>query len=94
MNMVTPEELVDDEEYEDIIEDIRDECTKYGTVKSVEIPRPIDGVEVPGLGKVFVEFSSTSESQTAQHNLAGRKFANRVVVTTFVDVDTYRRREF
>ena len=52
MNMVTPEELVDDDEYDDIIDDIRDECTKYGTVKSVEIPRPIEGVEVPGLGKV------------------------------------------
>jgi splicing factor U2AF subunit len=52
MNMVVPEELNDDEEYEDILEDIREECAKYGPVKSLEIPRPIDGVEVPGLGKV------------------------------------------
>ena len=56
MNMVTPDELVDDEEYEDIQEDIRQECSKYGRVRSLEIPRPIDGVEVPGLGKV--SFSS------------------------------------
>lgn len=52
MNMVVPEDLVDDEEYEDILDDIREECAKYGTVKSLEIPRPIEGVEVPGLGKV------------------------------------------
>lgn len=52
MNMIVPEELVDDEEYEEIIEDIRDECAKYGNVRSLEIPRPIEGVEVPGLGKV------------------------------------------
>jgi len=45
--------LNDDEEYEDILEDIREECAKYGPVKSLEIPRPIDGVEVPGLGKVW-----------------------------------------
>ena len=45
-------ELKDDEEYEDILEDIREECTKYGYVRSIEIPRPIDGVDVPGVGKV------------------------------------------
>ena len=30
MNMVSEEELRDDEEYEEILEDIRDECSKYG----------------------------------------------------------------
>ena len=30
MNMVTEDELKDDEEYEEILEDIRDECSKYG----------------------------------------------------------------
>lgn len=53
MNMVLPEELLDDEEYEEIVEDVRDECSKYGVVKSIEIPRPVDGVEVPGCGKVL-----------------------------------------
>lgn len=52
MNMVTPEDLVDDEEYEDILLDIKEECTKYGVIRSIDIPRPIEGVEVPGLGKV------------------------------------------
>lgn len=52
LNMVTPDELRDEEEYEDILEDIREECNKYGVVRSVEIPRPIEGVEVPGCGKV------------------------------------------
>lgn len=52
LNMVMPEELVDDEDYEEILEDIREECCKYGSVRSIEIPRPVDGVEVPGCGKV------------------------------------------
>jgi len=33
MNMVTPEELEDDDEYEDILEDVRDECNKLGKVR-------------------------------------------------------------
>ena len=52
LNMVTEEELRDEEEYEDILEDIREECSKYGDVRSLEIPRPLPGVDVPGVGKV------------------------------------------
>jgi len=44
--------------------------------------------------QIFVEFASIDDSQKAQQSLAGRKFANRVVVTSFFDVDKYHRREF
>ncbi|KAJ8005124.1 hypothetical protein DPEC_G00143390 [Dallia pectoralis] len=94
MNMVAPEELVDEEEYEEIVEDVRDECSKYGQVKSIEIPRPVDGLEVPGTGKIFVEFMSVFDSQKAMQGLTGRKFANRVVVTKYCDPDAYHRRDF
>lgn len=52
MNMVSEEDLMDDDDYEDILDDIRMECSKYGFVKSIDIPRPIKGVDVPGIGKV------------------------------------------
>lgn len=110
LNMVVEEELKDEvifrlvelsgdtlvfqEEYEDILEDIREECSKFGEVKSLEIPRPVPGVEVPGLGKVFIEFTSSSDCQAAQLSLTGRKFSNRVVVTSYFDPDKYHRREF
>ncbi|KAM9434955.1 U2 small nuclear RNA auxiliary factor 2b isoform 1-T1 [Clarias gariepinus] len=94
MNMVAPEELIDDDEYEEIIEDVRDECSKYGQVKSIEIPRPVDGLEVPGTGKIFVEFTTVYDSQKAMQALTGRKFANRVVVTKYCDPDAYHRRDF
>ena len=35
-----------------IMEDVREECEKYGDVTSLEIPRPVDGLPVPGVGKV------------------------------------------
>lgn len=40
--------------FADIVEDVREECGKYGVVRSIEIPRPIKGVEIPGLGKVYL----------------------------------------
>ncbi|KAM9779701.1 splicing factor U2AF 65 kDa subunit-like [Neosynchiropus ocellatus] len=94
LNMVMPEELVDDEDYEEILEDIRDECCKYGSVRSIEIPRPVKGVEVPGCGKIFVEYVSAADCQKAMQALTGRKFANRVVVTKYYDPDMYHRHEF
>ena len=60
LNMVTEEELRDEEEYEDILEDIREECSKYGEVRSLEIPRPLPGVDVPGVGKVKYSDSSVA----------------------------------
>lgn len=94
LNMVTPEELQDEEEYEDILEDVRDECNKLGKVNSLEIPRPVPGTDVPGVGKIFVEFCNSTDSQNACKALSGRKFANRVVVTSYYDPDRYHRREF
>ena len=94
LNMVVPEELVDEEEYEDILEDIREECGRFGEVRSIEIPRPVSGVDVLGCGKVFIEFGTSMECQKAQHALTGRKFSNRVVVTSYFDPDKYHRREF
>ncbi|XP_055732143.1 splicing factor U2AF 65 kDa subunit-like isoform X4 [Salvelinus fontinalis] len=94
MNMVAVEELLDDEEYEEIVEDVRGECSKYGQVKSIEIPRPLDGLEVPGTGKIFVEFMTLFDSQKAMQALTGRKFANRMVVTKYCDPDAYHRRDF
>lgn len=38
--MVTAEELVDEQDYQDILEDIREECEKYGPVDGLRIPRP------------------------------------------------------
>jgi len=93
LNMVVEEELVDEEEYEDILEDIREECGKFGEVKSIEIPRPVPGVEVPGCGKVFIEFANSNDCQAAQLSLTGRKFSNRVVVTSYYNPEKYHRRE-
>lgn len=40
LNCVTAEELVDPEEYQEIVEDMRDECSRYGKVVDMRIPRP------------------------------------------------------
>jgi len=41
LNMVTADDLTDDQEYSDLFEDIKEECSNYGTVEDLRIPRPV-----------------------------------------------------
>lgn len=41
LNMVVTEDLVDDQEYADIYEDVMEECSKHGIVVDLRIPRPV-----------------------------------------------------
>ncbi|KLO17970.1 hypothetical protein SCHPADRAFT_141264 [Schizopora paradoxa] len=41
LNMVTTDDLVDDQEYEEIYEDIKEECASHGPIEDLRIPRPV-----------------------------------------------------
>ena len=41
LNVVTPEDLVDDQEYGDIYEDVKEECSSYGAIEDLRIPQPV-----------------------------------------------------
>ncbi|TRY77653.1 hypothetical protein DNTS_005800 [Danionella cerebrum] len=47
LNVIDDNHLYNDDEYEDVIEDMKEECQKYGTVVSLLIPK-----ENPGKGQV------------------------------------------
>ena len=41
LDMVTPEDFVDDQEYGGIYEDVKEESSRYGAVEDLHIPWPI-----------------------------------------------------
>lgn len=68
----------------EICEDIQEECEKYGKVIEMKIPRPSGGSrQSNGVGKIFIKYESTDGARKALQALAGRKFQDRTVVTTF-----------
>ncbi|XP_026433017.1 splicing factor U2af large subunit B-like isoform X2 [Papaver somniferum] len=82
--VVTADELKDDEEYEDILEDMRVEGGKFGTLMNIVIPRPQpNGEPSPGLGKVFMEYNDVEGSSKARAGLNGRRFGGNQVVAVF-----------
>jgi splicing factor U2AF 65 kDa subunit len=94
MNMVTKEELANDEDYEDIYEDVMEECANFGKVTNLTIPRPIEGSEIPGVGKILVEYADTESAQKAQESLAGRVFGGRAVITSYLTEEAYLRQDY
>ena len=92
-NMVTSAEVNDDNEFEDIVEDVRGECSTYGTVLQVLIPRSKEGFPHEVEGHVFVEFLSSSEAARAALALSGRKFADRLVAVDYYDEQKFAERQ-
>ena len=80
-NLVTDEEIDgDDEEFEEIVMDVRDECGKYGSVEEVSIPR-----SGHWKGNAFVQFSSPDSAKAAIDALRKRIFDGRQVIAVAVE---------
>jgi len=62
LNMVSVDELRDEDEYAGVLQDVREECEKFGTVLNVTIPRPPPAPkEVNQNRSIFDEFEPTPE---------------------------------
>ncbi|KAK4674137.1 hypothetical protein QC763_117810 [Podospora pseudopauciseta] len=90
LNMVTADELMDNDDYEEIRDDVQEECEKFGKIVSLKIPRPVGGSrQSAGVGKIFIKFENHEAANKALRALAGRKFADRTVVTTYFPEENF-----
>lgn len=87
---------IDDEsKYKEISEDIKIECSKYGKVLDVFMPRKdIDDNILPGNGNAYVEFSTVDECKQARKFLVGSRFNNRIVTMVYFSEEKYKNRDF
>jgi splicing factor U2AF 65 kDa subunit len=84
LNMVTEEDLATDEDYHGLLEEVREECRKFGELLEVRIPRAASATIAPGaVGKVYLSYAAPSDAARAQQELAGRQFGAQVVETSF-----------
>ncbi|XP_043708876.1 splicing factor U2af large subunit B-like isoform X5 [Telopea speciosissima] len=93
--VVNADELKDDEEYEDIMEDMRAEGGKYGNLANVAIPRPGPNGELsPGVGKVFLEYADVDGATKARQGLNGRRFGGNVVTANYYPENKFSQGEY
>mmetsp|Transcript_12637 Transcript_12637/g.18978 ORF Transcript_12637/g.18978 Transcript_12637/m.18978 type:complete len:456 (+) Transcript_12637:97-1464(+) len=88
-NMLTKEDLQSDQDYEEILEDTKDECSGFGSLVKVEIPR-----SGPGEGKIFLQYVSASDATKAIEGLRGRTFDGRKVAAVYFSEEKFSKGDY
>ncbi|CAM9503767.1 unnamed protein product [Pylaiella littoralis] len=91
-NVVTPEELSDDDAQKEVVEDMTEECSKYGTVAAIEIPHV--GGAGAGVGFVFVKFHTREDAQKAKKGFGSRTFDGKSVDATYFPEEQFAAKAF
>ncbi|EGR32741.1 u2 snrnp auxilliary splicing factor, putative [Ichthyophthirius multifiliis] len=96
LNMCSPEDLFEDDIYNEIYQDVQSECEKIGPIEKVEIVRPckMTGICPPSVGKIFVKFKYLLKAKRARHVLNGRTYNKRTVVASFYPEEKFDCKEF
>ncbi|CAK90407.1 unnamed protein product (macronuclear) [Paramecium tetraurelia] len=96
LNMCSVEDLYEDDLYEELMEDIRSECIRFGQIEKIEIPRPDkeSGFCNPAVGKIFVKFYYQIPAKKAKFHLAGRTYNKRTVVTSFYPEEQFDYKDY
>jgi splicing factor U2AF subunit len=89
-NMLSHEDLVNEDEYKEILEDTREECGQFGLLISIQIPKTGE----PGATKIFLEYSSIDDAAKAIAGLAGRTFDGRKVEASYFDETSFSQKAF
>jgi RNA recognition motif-containing protein len=92
-NMINLKEIEDEDEYDDLYDDVMEECKNYGKVIQVKIPRPDSHETITGLGKVFVEYATRDGAAFAKEHLQGKNFRGRKVEVVYFPEDLYKKNQ-
>jgi len=85
LNMVSDDDLATEDDHRALVEEVRDECSKYGALKTVLIPRQANhqGVSESAVRKVFLEYATVADALQAERELTGRQFGPNTVSTEY-----------
>ncbi|KAL7576876.1 hypothetical protein ACA910_006642 [Epithemia clementina (nom. ined.)] len=89
-HMLTMDDLMNEEEYQEILEDTREECSQFGKLVNVVIPK----ADQVGATKVFLEYESVQDAAAAVAGLEGRTFDGRRVLAQYFDVQKYQQMDY
>jgi splicing factor U2AF subunit len=89
-HMLSPQDLENEDEYQDIMEDTREEGSQFGALKSVVIPK----AGQVGATKIFLEYMTTQDAGKAIQGLAGRTFDGRKVTAEYFDETKFANQDY
>lgn len=81
-NMFDPSTETEPEFDEDIKEDVREECSKFGELNHIYVDKN-------SVGFVYLRFGNTQAAMGAQRALHGRWFAGKMITATYMTTEAY-----
>ncbi|KAK8831508.1 hypothetical protein WA577_000592 [Blastocystis sp. JDR] len=91
-NIISLEDLEEDEDYEALLEDLRQGCAEFGTVVKLHVPRIHHGEkEIPGLGYAFVQYASVLEAAGAAKALRLKTFNGKQVQVDYYPLSLFTK---
>lgn len=101
-NIITLEDLDDDDDYTALLEDLKEGCERLGTVVSIHVPRihVFDLIReiiihqrgeeaVPGVGFAFVQYNTVLEAASAARALRLKTFNQRQIQVDYYPLALY-----
>jgi splicing factor U2AF subunit len=89
-NMLSMDDLQNDDEYQDILADTEEECRQFGQLLKVVIPKR----DEPGATKIFLEYATTDDAAVAISKLAGRTFDGKKVLAAYYDQEQFNQQQY
>jgi RNA recognition motif-containing protein len=89
-HMLSDQDLVNEDEYQEIMEDTREECSQFGKLASVIIPK----AGQVGATKIFLEYETADDAARAIQSLQGRTFDGRQVQATLFDENRFANKDY
>ncbi|KXS11947.1 splicing factor, CC1-like protein [Gonapodya prolifera JEL478] len=84
-NMFNPEEETGETWEKEIEEDVRDECSKFGSIVHISVDKN-------SMGHVYLKFQSVVNAQAAIASLNGRWFSSKQISATFINPAVYNQK--
>ena len=94
-NIIKGLDIEDEDKYNEVAEDIKNECEKYGKVLDVFMPRKdVEDNATPGMGNAYVLFENIEQSKLARRFLSLKRFNNKVIYIQYLPEDDFINKKF
>ena len=88
-------DIEDEDKYNEVAEDIKTECEKYGKVLDIFMPRKdVEDNATPGMGNAYVMFENVEQSKLARKFLSLKRFNNKLIYIQYIPEDNFINKEF
>lgn len=88
-------DIEDEDKYNEVAEDIKQECEKYGKVLGVFMPRKdVEDNATPGMGNAYVMYENVEQSKLARRFLSLKRFNNKLIYIQYIPEEDFINKKF